>query len=146
MAAGLVDTTVLYAAANRSAQRHETATAIVRGVDHGALPQVVVPDPMLIETMNGVARDVGHGTAVDFLDRLRLGSQFELRREPTAVWRTGIELFETIDRLSLADGLLVAAARHHGIEHCYSFDDDFDGIDGIVRLSTATDPFSPTES
>lgn len=144
MAVALVDTTVLYAAANRSAQRHETATAIVQGTDRGELPQLTVPDPMLIETMNGLTRDIGHETAVDFLNRLRIGSQFELRREPTAVWQTGIELFEEVDRLSLADGLLVAAARHHGIAYLYSFDDDFDGIDGLTRLSSATDPFTPS--
>lgn len=135
---------MLYAAANRSAQRYETATAIVRGADRGELPQLGVPDPILIETMNGLTRGVGHETAVDFLNRLRIGSQFELRREPTAVWQTGIELFERIDRLSLADGLLVAAVRHHEIAYLYAFDDDFDGIDGLTRLSSATDPFSPS--
>lgn len=29
------------------------------------------------------------------------------------------------------------------IEYVYSFDDDFDAFDGITRLNTATDPFTP---
>lgn len=93
--------------------------------------------------MNGLGRDVGHGTAVDFLHRLQEGSRFDVTREPGSVWSNGIAYFERHDRLSLADGLLVATARHHDLPHCYSFDDDFDGFDGITRLPTPENPFTP---
>jgi len=29
-----------------------------------------------------------------------------------------------------------------GIEYIYSFDNDFDSVDGITRLATAENPFS----
>lgn len=143
MAVSLVDTTVLYAAGNRRAQRHEEALAIVRGADAGELPALRVADPILIETMNGLSRDVGHASAVDFLDRLRTGTRFEVSREPAAVWAGGLDRFERYERLSLADGLLVASAHHHNREYLYSFDDDFDGLEGITRLDTPTNPFAP---
>ena len=142
MTRAVVDTTVLYAAANRRASRHETAFAIVRGVDEGELPALLVPDPILVETMNGLARDVGQETATDFLSRLQQSALFDIRREPAAVWQTGLNLFRRIDRLSLADAILVASARHTGVAFVYSFDDDFDGFDGFDRLTTADDPFS----
>jgi len=146
MTRALVDTTVLYAAANSRASRHETALAIVRGADRGDLPSLIVSDPILIETMNGLTRDVGADVAVDVLDRLHDGSQFEVRREPITVWDTALDVFERIDRLSLADAVLVTSARHHGIEYCYSFDDDFDGFDSFTRLVTPDNPFSGGQS
>jgi predicted nucleic acid-binding protein len=62
-------------------------------------------------------------------------------REPRTVWDTGIDLFTQIERLALADALIVAGARHSGIGYLYSFDDDFDGLDGITRLNAAMNPF-----
>jgi predicted nucleic acid-binding protein len=142
MARTLVDTTVLYAAANSRASRHDTALDIVRGADRGQLPSLLIPDPILIETMNGLATDVGKDIAVDFHSRLHSGSHFEIRREPLIVWNTALDTFEQIDRLSLADAILVTSARHHSIEYCYSFDGDFDGFDSFTRLITPDNPFS----
>lgn len=141
MARAFCDTTVLYAAGNRNAQRHEKGYEIVSAADRGRLPILRIPDAVLIETMNGLTRDVGHETAVTVLDRLQVGSQFELVREPRGVWEIGVDLFTEIERLALADALIVAGARHSGIEYLYSFDDDFDDLDGITRLNAAENPF-----
>ncbi len=137
----MCDTTVLYAAGNRNAHRHTKAFEIVSAVDRGELPLLRIPDAVLVETINGLTRDVGHEIAVALLERLQTGSQFELVREPRSVWETGIDLFTRIERFSLADALIVAGARHSGIEYLYSFDDDFDGFDGLTRLNAATNPF-----
>jgi len=142
MQTALVDTTALYAAANRNAERHDRALSIVQAADAGDFPRLRVPDPILIETMNGLARDVSHETATDLLKRLETGVQFEPVREPRAVWERGTAAFRSVRRLSLADGLLVASSRHHDITYLYSFDDDFDGIDGVTRLATAENPYS----
>lgn len=143
MTRALLDTTVRYAAANERAGRHETALAIVRGADDGTLPELDVPDPTLAETMNGLTRDVGPATATDVLERTRRAQRFDVRREPDAVWHTDLSAFEEVDRLSLADAVLLASARHRDVEYCYSFDGDFDGLDGITRLDTPANPFSP---
>ena len=75
--------------ANRSTSRHETALSIVRAADRGTLPIQHVPDVVLVETMNGLTRDVGHATATEFLQRLRECTQFNVAREPMAVWERG---------------------------------------------------------
>lgn len=54
-------------------------------------------------------------------------------------------LFRTRERLSFVDVLIVAAARTAGIEYVYSFDDDFDGIDGVTRPDTPANPYDPEE-
>lgn len=141
MTRAVVDTTVLYAAANSRATRHGTAFAIVRGADASELPQLIVPDPILVETMNGLTRDVGPDTATDFLSRLQRSDGFTIQREPDTVWQTGLDLFRRIERLSLADAIFVASARHQDIQYGYSFDDDFDGLAEFTRLSTPDDPF-----
>ena len=134
---------MLYAAANLSDIRHETALSIVRAADRGTLPILHVPNVVLVETMNGLTRDVGHATATEFLQRLRKCTQFNVAREPMAVWERGIQLFEEVDRLSLADALIVAGARHHGRDDLHSFGADFDGFDGFCRLDSTIDPFAP---
>jgi len=66
----VVDTTVLYAAGNERSQRHDRGLATLQAADHERLPRLRIPDVVLVETMNGLTRDVGHDTAVDMLDRL----------------------------------------------------------------------------
>ena len=45
--------------------------------------------------------------------------------------------------LSFVDVCIVAHMRTRGLGYLYAFDDDFDAIDDVYRLDTATDPYSP---
>jgi len=143
MATAALDTTVLYAAADSSDARHADALPILRGVGDGSLPEGVVVDYVLGETMNGVVRNLSHGSAVDYLDRLETSSAFEIERLTAGAFATGKEVFRRHRRLSLVDGLVVGYMRDRGLEYLYSFDAGFDGIDGITRLSTADNPYAP---
>jgi len=102
----------------------------------------VITDVVLVEKMNGLHRDVGNATARGMLQRLQEGINFQLVREPQAVWDSGLEIFRGYERLSLTDSVQLAAARHHGIEVIYSFDGGFDGIEDLTRLTTPEDPFA----
>lgn len=141
MAVAAIDTSVLYAAADGSDQRHEAAIPILRGIDDGSLPEVVVLDFVLAETMNGLTRRLSHEVAVDFLERLETNARFSVERVTGEAFSTGKALFRERHRLSLVDALVVGRMRTHGIEYLYSFDDDFDGLDGVVRLETVENPF-----
>lgn len=143
MATAGVDTTVLYAAGNENSQRHERGLDIVRAADRRELPELRIPDVVLVETMNGLARDVGHDVATDVLDRLETSTGFDVERVPTSVWHAGIDAFRTVERLSLADGIVSAFLRERDVEFLYSFDGGFDGLDGITRLGSTTNPYSP---
>lgn len=53
MPRALLDTSVLFGAAYRRDSRHADALPILRGVDSGTLPEAVVLDYVLAETLNG---------------------------------------------------------------------------------------------
>lgn len=139
----LVDTTVLYAAGNRSERRHEIGRRIVHDADHGILPRLGVTDVVLVETLNGLQRDVGHRVAVEMLNRLEQGAHFLLTRESKTVRDTGREIFRAYDQLSLADAIQVALARSNDIRYIYSFDSGFDSVDELTRLASPENPFKP---
>ena len=143
MAVAALDTTVLYAAADESDLLHDDGLAIVRGVNEGTLPNGVVVDYVLAETLNGVVREISHGAASDFLDRIERNDRFEIDRPRTDAFATGKAVFRKQDRLSFVDGLVVGYMRDRGLEYLYSFDAGFDGIDGITRLSSADNPYAP---
>lgn len=90
--------------------------------------------------MSSLATDIGKDVAVGFLSRPQGRSNFEIRREPLTVRNTALDTFERMDRLSLADALLVTSSRHNGVEYCYSFDDDFDAVPSVTRLDAPVDP------
>lgn len=143
MAVAALDTTVLYAAADESDFLHDDGLAIVKGVNEGTLPNGVVVDYVLAETLNGVVRKISHGAASDYLDRIERNDRFEIDRPRTDAFATGKAVFREHDRLSFVDGLVVGYMRDRGLEYLYSFDAGFDGIDGITRLSTADNPYAP---
>ena len=141
MAVAAIDTLVPCGAPDDSDQWHEAALPILRGIDDGALPKVVVLDFVLVETMNGLTRRLSHAAAVDFLERLEVNPRFSVKRVTSGGFSTRKELFRERPRLSLVDSLLVGYMRTRGIEFLYSFDDDFDGLAGVTRLGTAENPF-----
>lgn len=143
MAKAGVDTTVLYAAGNENSQRHERGFDLVQAADRRELPELLVPDVVLVETMNGLTRDVGHETATDMLDRLETSTGFDIERVPNSIWHAGIGMFRSVERLSLADGIIAAFLRERDVEYLYSFDGGFDGLDGITRLGSTTNPYGP---
>lgn len=115
----------------------------MKAADRGDLPTLLVSDAVLTETMNGLHRDVGHDKAAEMLDRLELGRNFEIVREPNAAWVRGREIFRNHPRLSMSDALQVASARHRGVEYIFSFDGGFDGPDDLTRLASVVDPYAP---
>lgn len=131
MAVALLDTNVLFAAASARDQYHETAREIVAGVDHGELPEAVVTDYVLAETLNLVRERLGPGPANGLLDRLAEGAHFEIVRAPRSDFTAGQALFRQYPGLSFVDATLVAFMERRGIEFLYSFDDGFDAVDGV---------------
>ena len=69
-------------------------------------------------------------------------SGFTLRQATKSDFDTGRSLFSQQESLSLTDAIIAAAMRRMDIEYLYSFDDGFDGVSGITRLTTADNPFS----
>lgn len=143
MPAAVLDTTVLYAAADASDARHGDALPILRAIDGGSLPEGLVVDYVLAETLNGIVRNLSHEAAVDYLGRIEGNDRFQVDRLNVDAFATGKDVFRRHGQLSLVDGLVVGYMRERGVDYLYSFDGGFDVVDGVVRLSTAHDPYAP---
>ncbi|WP_255149998.1 PIN domain-containing protein [Halorarius halobius] len=143
MPRALLDTSVLFAAAYRRDSAHDDALPILRGVDDGSLPEAVVLDYVLAETLNGIATHAGHEAAVDLLDRVEENARFHVESLTADALATGKALFRQHRPLSFVDACLVAYMHTEGLGYLYAFDDDFDAVDEVYRLDTATNPYDP---
>lgn len=143
MPRALVDTTVLFAAAYRRDDAHEDAIPILQGIDTADLPEAVVLDYVLGETLNGLTTHAGHDAAVDFLDRLEENARFHIDSLTADAFATAKALFRQYERFSFVDSCIVAYMQTEGLGYLYAFDDDFDAAADIYRLDTATDPYQP---
>ncbi|WP_254861622.1 type II toxin-antitoxin system VapC family toxin [Halovivax gelatinilyticus] len=144
MARAVVDTSVLFAAAYRRDANHAGALSLLRGFDGGDLPEAVVLDFVLAETLNGLTTHAGHEKSVDFLDRIEENSRFHVVSLTSDAFATAKSLFRRHEPLSLVDACIVAYMRTNDISYLYAFDDDFDRVDGCVRPDAATNPYDPT--
>jgi predicted nucleic acid-binding protein len=141
MPRALIDTSVLFAGAYRRDRAHDRGLAILRKVDDSSLPEVVVLDYVLAETINGLTTKAGHEVAVDFLDRIEENARFHIESLNADTFTTAKGLFRLHEPLSFVDACLVAYSQTNELRYLYAFDDDFDAVDGIVRLDTATNPY-----
>ncbi|MFC7137684.1 PIN domain-containing protein [Halobaculum litoreum] len=143
MPRALIDTSVLFAAAYRRDGAHDDALPLLRGIDDGTLPEAVVLDYVLAETLNGLTTHAGHDAATDFLDRIEENARVHIDSLTKDGFATGRALFRQYEQLSLVDACIVAYMQTEGIGYLYAFDDGFDVADDVYRLDTPTNPYQP---
>ena len=142
MAVAVVDTGVLVGMADVEDEHHDTAMEIVRGMDHGDLPTGRVTNYIALETLNWIHNRKRHEKAVETYERLNQSAGFEILHAAQKDFTSALSLFQTYDGLSFGDATIVAYMQRENIEYLYSFDDDFDAIEGLTRLETADNPFN----
>ena len=113
MPRALIDTSVLFAAAYQRDSADDGALLILRGVDHGSLPEAVVLECVLAETLNGLTTHAGHDAAVDFLDRIEENGRFHIESVSSAALAAGKAAFRRYEPLSFVDGCLVGGSLSH---------------------------------
>lgn len=141
MAAVVVDANVLIAARLSRDQHHAQGKAIAEAIDQGTLPTAYVLSDVLEEVLNYLQAKAGHDIATETLDALIESSGFVLRQTPKSDFDAGRSLFRRYESLSLTDAVIVAAMQRADIEYLYSFDEGFDSVPEITRLTTPDDPF-----
>jgi predicted nucleic acid-binding protein len=142
MAVAVVDTGVLVGMADSDDSHHDTATAIVRAMDHGELPVGRVTNYVVLETLNWIHTRKWHDKAVETYHRLNQSAGFEVLHAARKDYTRALQLFQTYDGLSFGDATIAAYMEREGVEYLYSFDDDFDPLKNVTRLETANNPFS----
>ncbi|MFB6129146.1 MAG: type II toxin-antitoxin system VapC family toxin [Halorhabdus sp.] len=143
MARAVVDTTVLFGAAYRRDSVHDDALPIVRGIDTASLPEAVVLEYVLAETLNGLTTHAGHDAATDFLDRIEENTRFHVASLTAEAFATAKALFRRYGGFSFVDAAIVAYMQSADLEYLYAFDDDFDAAEDVRRLDTAINPDQP---
>jgi uncharacterized protein len=141
MPRALVDTTVLFAAAYRRDSAHDDALPILSGIDTAELPEAIILDYVLGETLNGLTTHAGHDAAVDFLDRVEENTRFHIDSLTADEFAAAKALFRQHERFSFVDAAVVAYMQAEGFGYLYAFDDDFDAAEGVYRLDIATNPY-----
>ena len=142
MAVAFLDTNVLFASVSARDDYHDRSREIVRGIDHGELPGVIVTNYVLAETLNLTGEKLSPDAANGMLDRLIVGAHFELVHAPKADFNAAQALFRQYSELSFVDATIAAYAHREDIEYLYSFDNDFDAVESLTRLETADNPFA----
>ncbi|WP_418284130.1 type II toxin-antitoxin system VapC family toxin [Halorubrum sp. DTA46] len=122
--------------------RHERAERIIYAIDSGDLPTARVTNYVLLESLNWIHERQRHEIAEDLKRRLADSAGFELVHCAQKDFTNATELFETYTNLSFGDATIAAYMRRTDIEYLYSFDDNFDEIEGITRLETPHNPFN----
>lgn len=141
MPRALIDTTVLFAATYCPDSAHGGALPILKGIDTADLPEAVILDYVLAETLNGLTTHAGHDAATDFLDRVEENRRFHIDSLTADGFATAKAPFRQHQRFSFVDACIVAYMQTEGLGYLYAFDDDFDAAEDIYRLDVAANPY-----
>ncbi|MDR9382181.1 MAG: PIN domain-containing protein [Natronomonas sp.] len=140
MANVVVDANVLIAARLSRDQNHERGRAISEAIDRGNLPAAYVLSDVLEEVINYLQARAGHDVASETLDALVESSGFSLIYTPKTDFNAGRSVFRRYESLSLTDAVVVATMQREEIEYLYSFDDGFDDVPELTRLTIPEHP------
>jgi predicted nucleic acid-binding protein len=143
MPRALVDTSVLFAALYRRDTDHGRGLEILKAADDGSIPELVLLDYVLAETINGLTTHTSHEAAVDFLARVEENSRFHVDRPTNSGLATAKARFRQHAPFSFVDAAIVGYMETAGLEYLYAFDDDFDAAEPVTRLDMPTNPYSP---
>ena len=130
-------------AAYRRHSAHEAALPILSGIDAAELPEAVVLDYVLAETLDGLTTLASHAAAVDVLDRVEENTQFHIESLTADEFAAAKALFRQQEGFSFVDACIVAYMQTEGLGYLYAFDDDFDAAEDVYRLDVATNPYRP---
>jgi len=142
MPAAVVDTAILLGMADADDQHHNVAMEIVRRMDDGTLPTGRLTNYVILETLNWIHGRHRHDKASEVYRRLKESGGFEVLHAAQKDFTRAVDVFETYESLSFGDATIVAYMEREDLTYLYSFDDDFDVVEGLTRLETADNPFA----
>ena len=69
------------------------------------------------------------------VQRLDQSAGFDVLHAAQKDFTKAVDLFKTYEGLSFGDATIVEYMKHERIKHLYSFNDDFDAVQGITRFA-----------
>lgn len=134
----LLDTTIFIAAIFPREKHHREGRAILTSVEEGALGKPVITDYILDEVVTFVRKRKDAAASIEVLDVIIHSPRLRLVKVDSRHFEAGLQLFRTYEGLSFTDAVSVAVMRDLNIKVIYSFDSDFDGVPGVIRLTNVT--------
>ena len=131
-----LDTTMFIAAAFPKEKHHKEGKEIIKAVEEGILGKPVITDYILDEIVTFVRKKKGTNASIEILDTILSSPNITLIKVENKHFEAGTQIFKTYERLSFTDAITVTVMRDLNIKTIYSFDSGFDGISGIMRLTT----------
>ncbi|MDG6923644.1 MAG: type II toxin-antitoxin system VapC family toxin [Nitrososphaerota archaeon] len=128
-----VDSSFVIALADGDDQFHETAQQLVKSIQKS---EKVISDLVLSESVTGVAARLGQKAGMGVFENLVYDSTTKVVYLNKRLCERSLHLYLKYgQRLSFADAISVRIMYDRKIKSIASFDSDFDGVDGISRIS-----------
>ncbi|HZW58462.1 MAG TPA: PIN domain-containing protein [Nitrososphaerales archaeon] len=127
-----LDSSFIIALADEDDQFHDAARVLVKDIEG----EKVISDLVISESVTGVASRLGRKASVNVFEALFYGSDTKIVFLNKRLCERSLHLYLKYgQRLSFADTISVRIMYDRKIKSIVSFDSDFDGVDGISRIS-----------
>ena len=132
----LIDSNIWIAAKIEKDYWHKKGKEIVKKILDGALKKVVITDYIVDEVVTYLNARTNFETAREMLETLTSSQFIEVIIIDAQQFEKTKEIFEKNKNLSFTDASSVVVMQDKKINKIISFDEDFDGIEGIERVKS----------
>lgn len=131
----LIDTVVFIAAYFPREIHHREGKDIITALQNHRIKRGQITDYILDEIVTFIRKKGGVSASNQVLDNLLGSPHLEIFKVNKKHFEAGITFFKRYDQLSFTDAVSVAVMKDQAINVIYSFDNGFDAVPGIVRLT-----------
>ena len=130
-----IDSGVWIAAFNKRDVNHEKAKLIINNVSEGKLSKIVISDYIYDEVLTYLRKKIGSNASNEIAQIMLESPHISIQYIDNTSFNASYHIFRLYEQLSFTDASTVVLIRNQGIQYLLSFDTDFDGIKGIIRLT-----------
>lgn len=132
----MLDTSFIFSYVSLDDRHHNDASNVMKRIESGEFGKPFVSDFIFDEilTLAMIRKEFSKGLDTSLLTLLNRNSLGFIRVNDE-VFRNAVELFFKYEKLSFTDCTSVAILNYLKEKYIASFESNFDGINGIVRIS-----------
>ena len=127
-----IDSSWVIALADEDDQNHDRAARLLPGLD----PKQMISDLVLSESVSWVGAHLGYRSAREVFENLFQNPAIKvLFLNKGLAQRSALTYAKYGGKLSFADAVSVRLMQDSKVHEIASFDSDFDGVEGVARIS-----------
>lgn len=132
-----IDSVILIGAFYKRDQWHKLSIPIINEIENGRI-QGIISEYILIEVLTFLKRRSGLEAAKTVQDTILESDLLHIVYIDETRFIEGLNIFSTYPQLSVVDATSIVIMRELNIPDIYSFDKDFDIVEGISRHESIT--------